>query len=48
MRLAPRAILKEDPPQLVVPLAAGSRLAADLVALLGALAPAEASAPKRA
>jgi transcription-repair coupling factor (superfamily II helicase) len=48
IRLAPRAILKEDPSQLVVPLAAGSRLAADLVALLGALVPAEASAPKRA
>jgi transcription-repair coupling factor (superfamily II helicase) len=40
-RLAPRAILKEDPPQLVVPLAAGPRLAADLEALLAGLVPAE-------
>ncbi len=41
-RLAPRAVLKEDPPQLVVPLAGGPRLAADLEALLAALLPAGA------
>ena len=39
-RLAPRAILKEEPPQLVVPLVAGRRVAADLVTLLAALMPA--------
>jgi transcription-repair coupling factor (superfamily II helicase) len=44
-RISPRAILKEDPPQLVVPLPAGDRLAADLVALLAALLPAEAPTP---
>jgi len=47
-RLAPRAILKEDPPQLVVPLAAGPGLAADLAALLAALVPAGADEPGRA
>jgi len=46
-RLVPRAILKEDPPQLVVPLAAGPRLAADLESLLAALVPADAPAPAR-
>ncbi len=43
-RLAPRAILKEDAEQLVVPLRAGAGLPGTLVQLLGALVPAEAPA----
>jgi hypothetical protein len=41
-RLHPRAILKEDAAQLIVPLVAGTDLADRIVALLGELLPAPA------
>jgi transcription-repair coupling factor (superfamily II helicase) len=42
-RIAPKAVYKEDSGQLVIPLPRGSDPAADLVALLGQLAPPVAS-----
>ena len=44
-RLHPRAILKEDLHQLIVPLASGPDLADRLAALLGELVPAEPGQP---
>jgi transcription-repair coupling factor (superfamily II helicase) len=44
-RLHPRAILKEDSAQLIVPLAAGDDLADRLVVLLGGLLPPEVTGP---
>ena len=44
-RLHPRAILKEDAAQLIVPLAAGSDLADRLVGLLRGLFPPEVTGP---
>jgi transcription-repair coupling factor (superfamily II helicase) len=44
-RLHPRAILKEDTAQLIIPLAAGADLADRIVGLLGELLPAPAVAP---
>jgi hypothetical protein len=44
-RLHPRAILKEDAAQLIVPLAAGADLADRIVGLLGDLIPPAPAAP---